>query len=74
MDLVEQAAALPTSAGVYVFKDRHGAVLYVGKAINLRARVKQYVQGHDERFMVRYLVAAAQTVEVFPVRNEKEAL
>ncbi len=74
MDLIEQAAALPTSAGVYVFKDKHGGVLYVGKAINLRSRVKQYVQGHDERFMVRYLVAAALTVEVFPVPSEKEAL
>lgn len=74
MDLVEQAAALPTTAGVYVFKDKHGEVLYVGKAINLRARVKQYVQGHDERFMVRYLVAAAQTVEAFPLPSEKDAL
>jgi len=74
MDLIEQAAALPTTAGVYMFKDKHGEVLYVGKAINLRSRVKQYVQGHDERFMVRYLVAAAQTVEVFPTPTEKEAL
>ncbi|MFN7143854.1 MAG: excinuclease ABC subunit UvrC [Myxococcota bacterium] len=74
MDLVEQAAALPTTAGVYVFKDKSGDVLYVGKAVNLRARVKQYLQGHDERYMVRYLVAAARSVEVFPVPSEKEAL
>lgn len=74
MNLVEQAEALPTEAGVYLFKDRSGEVLYVGKAVNLRARVKQYLQGHDERFMVRYLVAAARNVEVVPVRSEKEAL
>lgn len=74
MDLVEQAEALPTTAGVYLFKDRDGEVLYVGKASNLRARVRQYLSGHDERFMVRYLVAAATRVEVVPVSNEKEAL
>ena len=74
MDLQEQAAELPTSAGVYIFRDRRGEVLYVGKAKNLRARVRQYIQGHDERFMVRYLVAAAETVEALPVRTEKEAL
>ena len=74
MDLAAQADALPTTPGVYLFKARDGEVLYVGKAVNLRARVKQYVQGHDERFMVRVLVAAAQRVEVVPVANEKEAL
>lgn len=74
MDLFEQAAALPPTAGVYLFKDRSGDVLYVGKAINLRARVRQYLQGADERFMVRYLVAAARSVEVVPVHSEKEAL
>lgn len=74
MDLVEQAELLPTTAGVYLFKDRRGEVLYVGKAVNLRARVRQYLQGHDERFMVRYLVAAAERVEVVPTTTEKEAL
>ena len=42
MDLYEQAGALPTGAGVYLFKDASGDVLYVGKAVNLRARVRQY--------------------------------
>lgn len=74
MDLDEQAAALPTTAGVYLWKDKRGDVLYVGKATNLRSRVKQYLSGHDERFMVRYLVAAAQRIDAIPVHNEKEAL
>ena len=72
--LEDQAEDLPTTAGVYLFKDRDGAVLYVGKASNLRARVRQYLAGHDERFMVRYLVAAASRVEVVPTSSEKEAL
>lgn len=74
MDLQGQADALPTDAGVYLFKDRRGEVLYVGKAANLKARVRQYLQGHDERYMVRYLVAAARFVEGLPVHSEKEAL
>jgi len=74
MDLLEQAAALPTTAGVYLFRDKNGDVLYVGKAVNLRARVKQYLQGHDERYMVRYLVAAARSVDTVPTPSEKDAL
>ncbi len=74
MNLHEQADALPTTAGVYLFKDGRGEVLYVGKAVNLRARVRQYLQGHDERFMVRYLVAAASSISAVPTHTEKEAL
>lgn len=74
MNLAEQADALPTTAGVYLFKDARGEVLYVGKALNLKARVRQYLQGHDERFMVRYLVAAAESISVVPTHTEKEAL
>ena len=60
MDLQAQAETLPTTPGVYLFKDIDGEVLYVGKATNLRSRVKQYLSGHDERFMVRYLVARGE--------------
>lgn len=73
-DLVEQAAALPTSAGVYLFEDRRGRVLYVGKATNLRARVRQYLGGHDERFMVPFLLRQAVSVRVVLTNTEKEAL
>ena len=72
--LHDKAATLPTGPGVYLFKDRRGKVLYVGKAVNLRARVRQYLQGNDERFMVPYLVRAAKDVEVVVVDSEKEAL
>lgn len=69
-----QSADLPTQAGVYLFKDKKGKVLYVGKAKNLRSRVRQYVLGNDERFMVPFLVSRAHTVEVIVVMGEKEAL
>ena len=74
MDLDAQAEILPTTAGVYLFRAASGEVLYVGKAINLRARVRQYLQGHDARVMVRYLVAASDRIDTLPVSNEKEAL
>ncbi|MBA2320402.1 MAG: excinuclease ABC subunit UvrC, partial [Deltaproteobacteria bacterium] len=69
-----KAAELPMTAGVYLFKDRRGKVIYVGKAINLRARVRQYLAGSDERSMVPYLVSAAHDVDVVVVHTEKEAL
>lgn len=41
--------SLPRRAGVYMFKDRDGQVIYVGKASNLRARVRQYFYGDTRR-------------------------
>ena len=73
-ELLRKAAGLPTTAGVYLFKDRRGRVIYVGKAINLRARVRQYVSLQDERFMVPHLVAAAADLDVVATDTEKEAL
>lgn len=72
--LQERAQALPREPGVYLFKDGRGRVLYVGKARNLRARVRQYLTGQDERLMVPYLVAAARDLDATVVRTNKEAL
>lgn len=72
--LHDRAATLPRGPGVYLFKDERGHVLYVGKAKDVRARVRQYLSGHDERFMVRFLVQAAADVDAVVVSSEKEAL
>lgn len=72
--LAEKAARLPRTPGVYLFRDAKGTVLYVGKARNLHARVKQYIQGHDERQMVRFLVRSASDIDAVLVNTEKEAL
>ena len=69
-----QAADLPRAPGVYLFKNARGRVLYVGKAKDLRSRVRQYLTGHDERRMVPSLVAASASVSVTQVRTEKEAI
>ena len=65
----------PTQPGVYLMKDEQGNVLYVGKAKNLRQRVKQYfVAGRDGRLMVPYLVAKITHIDTIVVSSEKEAL
>ena len=72
--LQQRAAALPREPGVYLFKDGRGRVLYVGKARDLRARVRQYLTGQDERLMVPYLVASARDLDATVVQTNKEAL
>jgi excinuclease ABC subunit C len=75
MDLRDKAAQLPLLPGVYLYKDAHGEVIYVGKAKNLRARVRNYFL--DERLAdskTGTLMAEARDLEYILVDNEKEAL
>lgn len=73
--LQERVAALPVQPGVYLFVDAKGNVLYVGKAQNLRTRVRSYfVRGGDGRFRVHLLVPQITDVEVVATSNVKEAL
>lgn len=68
---------VPTDPGVYLFKDSRGKVVYVGKAKNLRTRVRQYFRpGGDERFFVAagFLGRAVHDIETIVVTAEKEAL
>ena len=74
MSLAERAERLPTTAGVYLFKNARGAVLYVGKAQNLRSRVKQYVLGGDGRVSIPKLLDRATDVEVVVTPSVKDAL
>ncbi|HEY2844041.1 MAG TPA: excinuclease ABC subunit UvrC [Bryobacteraceae bacterium] len=70
-----RAAELPVSPGVYLYKDAHGTVIYVGKAKNLRARVRSYFL--DERLAdvkTGSLLHDARHIDFIQVDNEKEAL
>lgn len=73
-NLFEQAKRLPQSPGVYVFRGPKGKPLYVGKAKRLRARVMQYLNGHDSRPMIGRLVHEAIQIDVTLVSSEREAL
>jgi len=75
MDVREKASQLPLLPGVYLYKGEGGNVLYVGKAKNLRARVRNYFS--DERLAdakTGTLIAEARDLEYILVDNEKEAL
>jgi len=75
MEPREKAAALPETAGVYLFKDAAGAVLYVGKAGSLRGRVRSYFL--ESRWMdakTGSLVREIADLETIVVDNEREAL
>ena len=66
---------LPTNPGVYLMTDRKGRILYIGKAGNLRNRVRNYfVKGGDERPTVRYLIERVHSVRTILTETEKEAL
>jgi excinuclease ABC subunit C len=74
MGLSERADALPTGPGVYLFKTAGGRVLYVGKAQNLRSRVRSYLAGGDGRPRIPLLVERIEDVDVVVTANVKEAL
>jgi len=66
---------LPTSPGVYLMADRRGKILYVGKAGNLKNRIRSYfVKGGDERLSILYLMERVDTIRTILTETEKEAL
>ena len=72
--LTEKLDALPVRPGVYLLKDKHAKVIYVGKAKNLRSRVRTYFRGGDERSQVRFLMQRVTDLETLVTNNDKEAL
>jgi excinuclease ABC subunit C len=73
--LEEQLRALPTKPGVYIFRDKKGDVLYIGKAKSLRPRVRSYFQQSlDSRAAIRQLPDRVDDVEVIVTSNQVEAL
>ena len=72
--LDERLAAVSNAPGVYLLKDAQGKVIYVGKAVSLRSRVRSYLRGGDERSQVRFLVGKLADFETLVTANEKEAL
>ena len=65
---------VPTLPGVYLWKDASGDVIYVGKAKQLRARMRQYVNFQDDRAKIPLLVDAIDSFEYIVVENEHESL
>src|SRR5688572_29452144 len=74
-ELESRLAALPARPGCYIFRDRRGEVLYVGKAKNLRSRVRSYFQAgsSDDRAFLPFLRSAFGRFETLVTETEKEA-
>ncbi len=74
-DLKEKLKLLPIAAGIYLHKNADGKILYVGKAKNLRNRVRQYFQSsRNQDAKTRRLVRSIADFEFIVVDNEVEAL
>ena len=65
---------MPTNPGVYLFKDEEKEILYIGKAKNLRSRVKSYFSNTDQPAKTRQLVSHVRNIDWIIVNNEVEAL
>jgi excinuclease ABC subunit C len=75
MDLYEKIRALPTQPGVYLYKNAEGEVIYVGKANNLRSRVRSYLlEASQANAKTGSLMREAVDIETILVANEHEAL
>ncbi len=68
-------ATVPSSPGVYLMKGKDGTVLYVGKAKDLKKRVRAYLTpARDSRWHIRFLMERVADLEVIVTDTEKEAL
>ncbi len=75
LTVLDKIPHLPDSPGVYLWRDRDGTVLYVGKAKRLRSRVRSYVTGdHEESVKTRALMLQARAIETIVVPTEAHAL
>ena len=81
MNLEEQVRSLPSSAGVYQYFDKNGHLLYIGKAKNLKNRVKSYFQftpslAPNKRlgFRIKHMIEQAVTLNYIVVESENDAL
>ncbi|MGO8804988.1 MAG: excinuclease ABC subunit UvrC [Candidatus Bathyarchaeia archaeon] len=69
-----KSSDIPTNPGVYLYKDEAGEILYIGKAKNLRSRVKSYFLHKDQPAKTRQLVLRIRGIDWIIVNNEVEAL
>jgi excinuclease ABC subunit C len=74
--ITKQLAALPDSPGCYIFKDELGEILYIGKALSLKSRVKSYWidTSWRERPKLAVMIPKVASLETILTNSEKEAL
>lgn len=72
--LKSQVDSVPTKPGCYLWKDADNKIIYVGKAKNLRSRMRQYLNFSDEREKIPLLVDEIDSFDYIVVKNENESL
>ncbi len=73
--LADQVARYPESPGVYLMKNSAGHPIYIGKALNLRSRVRSYfLDAHDGRPNIPYMLHKVDHIDWIATNNETEAL
>jgi excinuclease ABC subunit C len=75
-EIAKQLALIPDSSGVYIFKDVHGEIVYIGKAVSLRSRVRSYWNqtSWQERPKLLVMIPRVETIDTILTNSEKEAL
>ncbi len=74
MDIASTLKVLPDEPGVYIYRDTNGTVIYVGKARNLKNRVRSYFHSSNQNEKTRKLVSNIADIEYYVTANELEAL
>ena len=62
---------LPARPGVYLMRDKGGKVVYVGKAKDVRARVRSYFNNSDERSQIQFLLRRVEDIETVVTSSDK---
>ena len=73
-DIQEELKKLPAKPGVYIMHDDRDAIIYVGKAISLKNRVRQYFQHTPKPPKVEAMVSHIEDFQYIITSNETEAL
>ena len=73
-DIEEELKKLPDKPGVYIMKDKHDKVIYVGKAVVLKNRVRQYFRKNNKTARIEKMVSLIDHFEYIVVGSEDEAL
>ena len=73
-EINEKLKSLPDKSGIYIMRNSSGEIIYVGKAKNLKNRVRSYFKSHNHAPKVRSMVSNVETFEYIITDNELEAL
>ena len=74
IDIKTTIKGLPTTSGVYLYRDSAGVVIYVGKAVNIRKRVESYFRTNTGSLKTDFLVSHIAAIETVQTASEAEAL